>query len=93
MTRLHAAIPMALLTALMLGALGPALDQAAALQERIDRQSQAAHAAAQERAKAKQHRAAVALCLAERGAGAVATWADAAQPNTITCTARPVRVR
>lgn len=83
----------ALLCALCLGALGPALDHAAALQERIDQQSQAAHAAAQQRAQARQRQAAVALCLAERGAGAVATWPDASQPTTITCSTRTVRGR
>jgi hypothetical protein len=82
--------PLALLCALCLGGLGPALDKAAQLQDRIDQQSQAAHAAAQQRQQAKQHRAAVALCLAEKGAGAVATWQT---PTTITCSTRPVRGR
>ncbi len=81
---------MALLCALCLGALGPALDHSAKLQERIDAQSQSAHVAAQERAKARQQKTAVALCLAERGAGAVATWQT---PTTIVCTTRPVRGR
>ena len=90
---MNTTLPIILLAAALLGGMGPALDHSAKLQERIDQQSQAAHAAAQQRAKARQHKAAVALCLAERGAGAVATWPDASRPNTITCSTRPVRGR
>lgn len=90
---MNTAIPMALLCALILGGLGPALDHAAKLQNKIDQQSQAAHDAAQQRAQARQQKTATALCLAERGAGAVATWPDASQPTTIVCSTRPVRVR